>query len=176
MLVSRWFEKAFGIAQRTKALFKDPKGGLSPDSTPDAERREERAGNRERTRRLMSERKKKLRSEIRSKKRQLKRSRKGLDDTEESAAGRIERKRIKKIAQQEIFELERELIAANERRAESEPVTGALPDFAVIGAAKGGTSFFYHLLTLHPYVEPAAAKELHFVSSHFDLNIEWYRR
>ena len=116
--VFRWFDKVFGTAQRAKALFKNPKGGVSSGATPDTERREERAESREKTRRLTSERKKRLRSEIRSKKRELKRRRKGLDDTKEGAAGRIERKRVKKIAQQEIFELEGQLRAAKERRAE----------------------------------------------------------
>jgi hypothetical protein len=55
---------------------------------------------------------------------------------------------------------------------------GALPDFVIIGAQKGGTSFLYYLLTRHPLVEPAARKELHFFDQpeHFDNGAEWYRR
>jgi hypothetical protein len=76
----------------------------------------------------------------------------------------------------ELRELERELRAA-QGRAEGEPAMGALPDFVIIGVAKGGTTFLYHLLTQHPLVEPAAFKEPHY----FDLliedeGVEWYRR
>ena len=78
---------------------------------------------------------------------------------------------------QEILRLKKDLRAAKERDlAEAGPVTGALPDFLIIGAPKCGTTTLYYLLTEHPHVEPAAAKELHFFSSHFDLGLEWYRR
>jgi hypothetical protein len=53
---------------------------------------------------------------------------------------------------------------------------GALPDFVVIGGKKCGTTFFYRLLSQHPLVEPAAAKELHFFDRHFDEGLEWYSR
>jgi hypothetical protein len=58
------------------------------------------------------------------------------------------------------------------------PDVGTLPDFVIIGAQKGGTSFLYHLLTLHPLVEPAARKELHFFDNPelFDYGAEWYQR
>jgi hypothetical protein len=90
----------------------------------------------------------------------------------------VEHRRRKKSIRQEIFQLERELRATQEGRAVGEePVTGALPDFVVIGAQKCGTSFFYHLLTQHPLVEPAATKELHFFDLLFEQeNVEWYRR
>ncbi len=93
-------------------------------------------------------------------------------------AARIGRKKKKKTMQQEIFWLERERRAATELRAVSEePGTGALPDFLVIGEKKCGTSYFYHLLTQHPLVEPAAKKELHFFDALFDAeSVEWYRR
>jgi hypothetical protein len=78
---------------------------------------------------------------------------------------------------QEILRLRTDLQAAKRReRVETGPVTGALPDFLIIGAPKCGTTSLYYLLTEHPYVEPAAAKELHFFSSHFDLGVQWYRR
>lgn len=54
-------------------------------------------------------------------------------------------------------------------------VSGALPDFLIIGAQKGGTTFLYHLLCQHPYVEPAATKEVHFFDINFDRGVEWYR-
>ena len=52
-----------------------------------------------------------------------------------------------------------------------------MPDFLIIGAKKCGTTFLYDLLSRHPYVEPAAKKELHY----FDIlykeeGIDWYRR
>jgi hypothetical protein len=78
---------------------------------------------------------------------------------------------------QEIRHLRNELRTVRERRVvEAGPATGALPDFIIVGAPKCGTTSLYYLLTEHPYVEPAAAKELHFFSSHFDLGLEWYRR
>jgi hypothetical protein len=87
-------------------------------------------------------------------------------------AANIGRKKMKKGAQQEIFQIERELDAAKGQRA----VAGALPDFLIIGEKKCGTSYLYYLLGQHPLVEPAASKELHFFDVHFDEGIEWYRR
>src|SRR5215212_8815278 len=66
----------------------------------------------------------------------------------------------------------REKIAAAQRQA----IEGPLPDFLVIGTQKGGTSFFYRLLTEHPLVRGAAAKELHFFDNKFAEGVGWYRR
>ena len=102
---------------------------------------------------------------------------------------RIEYKKRKKRMQQEIFRLENDLRRAAEGQsnddphgrqspqAASESATGAMPDFLIIGAKKCGTTFLYDLLSRHPYVEPAAKKELHY----FDIladeeSTEWYRR
>lgn len=76
---------------------------------------------------------------------------------------------------QELFQLEQQLRAVKERD-DSGPEIGALPDFAIIGAPKCGTTFLYHLLTKHPHIEPAAFKELHFFDLLFDRGVEWYRR
>ena len=101
-------------------------------------------------------------------------------------------KRGKKTNQQ-IFQLRRELqelrrlhaaikeaeVAANGQtalRLAGESETGAVPDFVVIGAAKGGTTFLYHLLTRHPLVEHAAVKEPHYFDLLFEEGTEWYRR
>jgi hypothetical protein len=65
-----------------------------------------------------------------------------------------------------------EKIAAAQRRA----IEGPLPDFVVIGTQRGGTSFFYRLLTKHPLVRGAAAKELHFFDNKFAEGVGWYRR
>ena len=100
----------------------------------------------------------------------------------------IEHKRRKKRAQQEIFQLARELGAAKDRvggmpdggQPASQVVggseTGALPDFVIIGGKKCGTTFLYNLLIRHPHVEPAASKGMHFFDMLFDEGIEWYRR
>src|SRR3954465_13406618 len=106
---------------------------------------------------------------------------------------KIEHRKKKKRTQQEIFQLENAIRAAQEEQyskgallnlpqplqeeAAGESVTGALPDFLVVGGKKCGTTFLYDLLSRHPYVQPAAKKELHF----FDIvleeeGIEWYRR
>jgi hypothetical protein len=55
---------------------------------------------------------------------------------------------------------------------------GRLPDFVVIGAQKCGTGSFYNLLTMHPNVERAAVKEVHYFDKkeNFSKGIEWYRR
>ena len=65
-----------------------------------------------------------------------------------------------------------EKIAAAQRRA----IEGPLPDFVVLGTQRGGTSFFYRLLTEHPLVRGAAAKELHFFDNKFAEGVGWYRR
>jgi Sulfotransferase domain len=96
--------------------------------------------------------------------------------TAKAWAERTEHNKKKKKMQQEIFRLERELRMAEEGGAEDAPVTGALPDFVIIGAQKCGTTFLYHLLAQHALVEPAAKKELHFFDKNFDLGVEWYRQ
>jgi hypothetical protein len=54
---------------------------------------------------------------------------------------------------------------------------GPLPHFVVIGTQKGGTSFFYRLLTAHPLVRRAVTKELHFFDRRrFAEGVGWYRR
>lgn len=87
-----------------------------------------------------------------------------------------------------LFQLRNELEATNElaeevqdtpsvRHASDERV-GALPDFVVIGAMRGGTSRFYGLLIRHPHVKRAASKELHYFDrpGRLEKGIEWYRR
>jgi hypothetical protein len=115
------------------------------------------------------------RHELRQKKQELHQIKEAL----RAAKGRAEfaehRKRKKRV-QQETFELERKLRAIEEGRAEGEPITGALPDFAIIGGKKCGTTFLYHLLSQHPLIEPAAAKELRFFDVLFNEGIEWYKQ
>ncbi len=82
----------------------------------------------------------------------------------------LEHKKKLKRAQVELSQLKGEL------RAADKPEMGALPDFIVIGAAKSGTTFFYHLLSQHPHVQPAAVKEPHYFNLLFEQGTEWYRR
>lgn len=106
------------------------------------------AGRREK---LMIEREKKLRDEVRSK---------------------GKKRRMK--ARLELIQLK------NERRAAKQQVdgaqTGALPDFVIIGTGRCGTTSLYRFLTQHPYVQPAAKKELHYFDVLFDEGTEWYRQ
>ncbi len=123
------------------------------------------------------------RDELKSKRQEYKRIRQQL----RAAKNRPERREHRKNrdeAEQEILRLEDELREAKHRRAreraatetDGAPTAGALPDFAIIGQRRCGTTFLYHLLTLHPHVERAASKEPHFFGVYFDEGVEWYRR
>ncbi len=70
------------------------------------------------------------------------------------------------------------LEAAPPASQEQDEPKGALPEFIVIGAMRCGTSQFYDLLTQHPNVRKAAAKELHYFDrpERFEKGIEWYRK
>jgi len=171
------FNKGLGIAQHVKAFLKRSDGDFAHEAAADACQREERAGDQRRPRRATSEQSNRLKSkkqELRRKGRELRRIRNETRAAKDDAE-RIEHKKRKKTVQQDIFQLSRELRAAEEELA-GESQTGALPDFVIIGTAKGGTTSLYHLLTRHPHVEPAAAKELHFFDNHFSEGIQWYRR
>lgn len=63
------------------------------------------------------------------------------------------------------------------RKGQEEGVraTGGLPDFLIIGAQKSGTTLLYELLGLHPGVEPATTKEVHYLDQRFGEGDEWYR-
>jgi hypothetical protein len=126
---------------------------------------------------------------LRRKRRELRQIRSELLHNADSRAKSIEYKKRKKGVQQEIFRLDNELLrVAKELSNEvlngwqapqgtGEAATGALPDFLIIGARKCGTTFLYDLLTRHPYVEPAAKKELHYFDILFkEEGLEWYRR
>jgi hypothetical protein len=174
------FSKVLGAARSAK---------VPPDTEQSADQTENL---RKSTRRRITE----LRRQIKSKRQEVLRQKRELHPGSEKAE-RARFKKSHKRAQQEIFPLRRELRAAQrlikelrtsrqrvdsahdrpvqEVAAESE--TGAFPDFVVIGGKKCGTTFFYDLLTQHPYVEPAASKELHYFDTLFDEeSVEWYRR
>jgi hypothetical protein len=98
-----------------------------------------------------------------------------------------EQKSMLKSKDREIFRLKNELRTAKElaKRASGvqpslqvadELEIGALPDFIIIGGQRCGTSFCYRrLLSWHPYIEPAAMKEVHYFDLHFDKDVDWYR-
>jgi hypothetical protein len=173
-LPSFGFDKVSGIARNVKA-FLNQEGGAAPD----AGQREDPKSTR---RRRISEQKEMLRS-----KRQELRKVRNKTLAAKDGAERAEYVKKTKQKKLELLGLKNELRAAREKadgtpeaplRAEGEdPQTGALPDFAVIGAAKSGTTYLYHLLTQHPLVEHAAFKEPHYFDLVFDdQGIEWYRR
>jgi hypothetical protein len=105
--------------------------------------------------------------ELKSKQREVSRLKNELRAAKEERASGPERLKRIKSKKSEVFQLENELSGAK---------TGALPDFVIIGAQKCGTTSFYHLLVQHPYVEPAATKELHFFDSLFEEGVDLYRR
>lgn len=51
-----------------------------------------------------------------------------------------------------------------------------LPDFVIIGAAKGGTTSLYGWLSEHPFVAPASQKEVHYFDYNSYRGLDWYRR
>jgi Sulfotransferase domain len=173
--------RVFPVARGVKA-FLNLKAGLTRGAVPDVERHEKQAKKLRNAQQLVREQRKTLRSkdqELKEQDRNLKRER------------QRNYKRNRELRQQrlEIFQLNNELAATRRwvKNAENGPLSphasgapevGRLPDFVVIGAQKCGTGFFYRLLTQHPHVEPAAAKELHFFDrqEHFSKGIEWYRR
>lgn len=111
-------------------------------------------------------RKKKERSRIAEELRAAKRA--------EDRSERVEQIRTMKSKQREIFLLENELRNV-QAGTEDKPRTGALPDFAIIGAPKSGTTFLYHILAKHPHVQPAAFKEPLYFDLLFDKGTGWYR-
>jgi hypothetical protein len=133
-----------------------------------------------RSNKAVSERKKL----IKSKERELSQIQKELRTAKERVE-QLEHKRRKKKLQLEIFQLKRELRAANkdgrvaeEEEEDGKPASkGALPEFLIIGAMKSGTTFLYNLLTHHPLVEPAVFKETHYFDKLIEEEgLQWYRR
>lgn len=50
-----------------------------------------------------------------------------------------------------------------------------LPNFFVIGAARSGTTYMYHLLNEHPEIFMPTLKEPHFFSNNLQKGFEWYK-
>jgi hypothetical protein len=173
--------RAFGVGRDAKA-FLNLQGGITRGVVPDLEHHEEQA---ERLRKVVTRQKKALRR----KDQQIEEQAARLENVRERRHRESKLKAELKQQRIENFHLRNELDAINglvesagdvpsAARVLGEPDIGALPDFIIIGAQKGGTSFLYHLLTRHPLVEPAARKELHFFDGpgFFEKGAEWYRR
>jgi hypothetical protein len=166
------FARITRVAQDAKALLHQ----ATRVATPDAEQQTKH-----------DKKIKSKRQELRQKKQEF-RLIKDERRANEQYADKVQLKKQKKRAQQEIFLLEREILrlrgkfgTEEDPKAESllanDQVVGALPDFVIIGAMKSGTTSLYHLLVRHPHVEPAAKKELHYFDTLCeDEGIEWYRR
>ena len=173
--------RAFGVGRDAKA-FLNMQGGLTRGEVPNPEHHEEQA---RRLRKIVTRQRKALRR----KDQQIEEQAVTLETLRERRQREIRLRKELKETRLEIFHLNNELDAMkalvenagdvpSAEQVSGEPEVGALPDFVIIGAQKGGTSFLYHLLTLHPLVEPAARKELHFFDNPelFDHGAEWYRR
>lgn len=50
-----------------------------------------------------------------------------------------------------------------------------VPDFIIIGVARGGTTSLYEYLTEHPNIAGASKKEIHFFDNHYKKGFSWYR-
>ena len=50
-----------------------------------------------------------------------------------------------------------------------------LPDYLIIGVAKGGTTTLCAWLNEHPFISPAAHKEVHYFDYEFPRGEDWYR-
>jgi hypothetical protein len=173
--------RAFGVGRDAKA-FLNMQGGLTRGEVPNPEHHEEQA---RRLRKIVTRQRKALRR----KDEQLEEQAVTLETLRERRQREIRLRKELKETRLKIFHLNNELDAMkalvenagdvpSAEEVSGGPDVGALPDFVIIGAQKGGTSFLYHLLTLHPLVEPAARKELHFFDNPelFDHGAEWYRR
>ncbi|MEC4894477.1 MAG: sulfotransferase domain-containing protein [Oscillatoria sp. PMC 1051.18] len=50
-----------------------------------------------------------------------------------------------------------------------------LPDFIIIGVAKGGTTSLFQYLATHPNIAFSTAKETNYFYNHFDEGLSWYK-
>jgi hypothetical protein len=173
--------RSFGVGRDAKA-FLIMQGGLTRGAVPNPRDHEEQA---ERLRKIVTRQKEALQR----KDRQIEEQAATLENLRGRRQREIKLRAELKQRRLENFQLKNELDAVNglaetargvssPEEVSEEPGIGALPDFVIIGAQKGGTSFLYYLLTRHPLVEPAARKELHFFDQpeRFDNGAGWYRR
>jgi hypothetical protein len=200
------FSRALGVGRDAKA-FLNMQGGLTRGPVPNPKQHEEQAerlrkivtGQREALQRkdrqieeqaaTLEDLRGRQREALQRKDRQIEEQAAMLEALRGKRRREISLRTELKQRTLEIFQLKNELDAVNglaetardvlsADQVSEEPCIGALPDFVIIGAQKGGTSFLYHLLTCHPLIEPAARKELHFFDKpeRFDNGARWYRR
>ena len=50
-----------------------------------------------------------------------------------------------------------------------------LPDFLIIGTQRGGTTSLFRYLQMHPCINPAVNKDLHFFDRRYSKGLAWYR-
>lgn len=50
-----------------------------------------------------------------------------------------------------------------------------LPDFAILGAQRSGTTTLYNNIIRHPAIFPASVKEVHFFDLFYQMGRNWYR-
>ena len=50
-----------------------------------------------------------------------------------------------------------------------------LPDYLIIGTAKGGTTSLYEYMIKHPQIFPALTKQVHYFDKYFSRGVNWYR-
>ena len=50
-----------------------------------------------------------------------------------------------------------------------------LPDFLIIGTQRGGTTSLFRYLQMHPCINPAVNKDLHFFDRKYSKGLTWYR-
>ena len=174
--------KYLGVGRGVK-VFLNLEGGITRGSVPNPAEQQKAPGNQKNGQAANGESSgleqtpeyKALAEKIKDKTREIGEKRKGERGAKNKRELRSFR-RSKKISKLELLGLKSELRALEEGAPSAGPLTGALPDFLVIGAGKAGTTFLYHLLTQHPLVEPAASKELHFFDNRFEEGVEWYRQ
>ena len=198
--------RAFGVGRDAKA-FLNMQGGLTRGVIPDPKQHEKQTEKLrkivtrqrqvlQRKDRRIEKQAEELRNVVSRQEKALQRKNKQIEEQAAELENLRERRQreIKlraevKQRRLETFQLKNELDAmkgfvetakdvSSAEQVSEKPDVGTLPDFLIVGAQKGGTSFLYYLLTHHPLVEPAARKELHFFDQQerFDNGAGWYRR
>jgi hypothetical protein len=68
-----------------------------------------------------------------------------------------------------------QLVDANIRYRKLTGWEGRLPDFIIIGAQKGGTTYLYDELVKHPCIAPALVKEVGYFDMNMGKGVDWYK-
>jgi hypothetical protein len=164
---------------REAKVFLNLQGGITRETLSDLEHYEERI---EKLSKIIKEQRKVLKS----KDHQISEQAQELNKERRRS---FKRQNMLRKQREEIFQLKNQLdlldepvkdtqdVAPSLRASTKSKTVGALPDFVIIGAQKGGTSSLHYLLTQHPNVERAARKEIHYFDrpERFEKGTEWYR-